>query len=82
MFCKSPAYAPVSVTLLKGKANTLVCESPAYAPGYTCITCRTDFCNLVPSSHKDLKDAYVNIFSIAINSVKFAKIPGNCCMSA
>lgn len=43
----------VSVTLLKGKANTF-CESPAYAPGYTCVTSGTDFCKLVLSCHKDL----------------------------
>lgn len=43
----------VSVTLLKGKANTYY-ESPAYAPGYTCITSGTDFCNLIPSCHKNL----------------------------
>lgn len=43
----------VSVTLLKGKANTF-CESPAYVPRYTCITSGTDFCKLVPSCHKDL----------------------------
>lgn len=43
----------VSVTLLKGKANTFR-EFPAYAPGYTCITSGTDFCKLVPGCHKDL----------------------------